>query len=91
MTIDPYYDALRKAQAEAEAKHGGELMPQAVPDPGYVSPQIVPLEDVVDGPEGKVRVRVYRPEGVELDGSVPLIMWWHRRVRRVPAPRARGT
>ena len=88
MTTDPYYDAMRKAQVETEADPERmalmmspellmKLAPQSIPDPSYVWPQITPLEDVVDGPEGKVRVRVYRPEGVLQDGPLPLVMWCH--------------
>jgi acetyl esterase len=84
MTIDPYYDALRAAQADTEKaallmspELLAKLAPQSVPHPAYVAPQLTPLEDVVDGPEDKVRVRVYRPNGVQADGPLPLIMWLH--------------
>jgi acetyl esterase len=88
VTTDPYYDAMRKAQVETEADPERmalmmppellmKLAPQSVPDPSYASPRITPLEDVVEGPEGKVGVRVYRPEGVQPDGPLPLVMWCH--------------
>jgi acetyl esterase len=88
VTTDPYYDAMRKAQADTEADPERaallmspellvKLAPQSIPDPSYTPPQITPLEDVVDGPEGKVRVRVYRPEGQQQDGPLPLVLWLH--------------
>jgi len=85
VTSDPYYDALRKAQAEAgdasammPAELLAKLMPSATPDPSYAWPEIEPLEDVVAGKDGhKVPVRVYRPDGQESGGPLPLILWLH--------------
>lgn len=84
MTNDPYYDALRAAQASVEdttllmpPELLAKLMPQSIPNPDYVAPLITPLEDVVDGPHGKVPVRVYRPEGLKHDSPLPLVMWMH--------------
>lgn len=88
MPTDPYFAAMREAQAETEADPARmallmpaellmKLAPQSLPNPTYAPPQITPVEYVVDGPEGRVPVRVYRPEGARQDGPLPLVMWCH--------------